>query len=109
MRRLAATVVTVLALTQVSAADPFYGFFHYDEPKPPVAGDCGAIAAQIGPDATWHGEFSGRRHNGYSPGYFPFFASGCFESEFECRVWQNDATTYLGQGPIVYTTCRRGR
>ena len=92
----------------LSAGSPALAFFNYQAPQPPVGGDCGAIAAQIGPEATWYGEFAGNRYDEYSEHYFPFSARGCFTSEYECRVWQNDGVSYLGRGGIVYMRCRQG-
>ena len=108
MRRIAVLLVTTLAAAGGAAADPFYGFFDYRQPAPPVAGDCAAIAAAIGPEATWYGEFSGRRWDNFKDEYYPFAARGCFDSEFACRVWQNQAITYLDRGPMNYSSCRRG-
>jgi hypothetical protein len=108
MRRIAALLVAMLAAAGSAAADPLYGFFDYRKPVPPVAGDCAAIAAAIGPEATWYGEFSGRRWDNFTDEYYPFAARGCFDSEFACRVWQNQAITYLDRGPMNYSSCRRG-
>lgn len=93
----------------IAAANPAFAFFFdYQAPQPPVAGDCGAIAAQIGPEATWYGEFAGNRFDDFTERRSPFSARGCFKSEFECRVWQNDGISYLGRGGIVYMRCTRG-
>ena len=107
MRKVVALVLTVLVATP-AAADPLYGFFDYRKPRPPVAGDCAQIAAAVGPEATWYGEFAGRRWDNFTDKYYPFSARGCFESEFACRVWQNQALTYADGGPMYYTRCRRG-
>lgn len=77
-------------------------------PHAPVAGDCAAIAAKIGPDSTWYGEFAGKRYIEFRDFSYPFSARGCFRTEYECRAWQNVAITYLGSGPLVYTLCRKG-
>jgi hypothetical protein len=89
-------------------SDPFYEFFHYEEAPLPVGGDCGAIAAAIGAEATWYGEFSGKRWDIYFDKLYPFAARGCFESELACRIWQHQALTYIGGGPMYYTSCRLG-
>jgi hypothetical protein len=73
-----------------------------------VAGDCAAIAAAVGPEATWYGEFSGKYFDNFADNYHPFAARGCFDSEYACRVWQNEAITYLSRGPVYYTSCRLG-
>lgn len=104
-----AVLSAVLWLSASTAfADPLYGLFRYDPPRPPVGGDCNAFAAAVGPEATWYGEFAGNRYDNFHDKYFPFSARGCFDSEFACRVWQNDALTYLGQGAMLYSICRRG-
>ena len=103
-----AVLLVMIVAGSAAAADPFYGLFEYEKPLPPVAGDCNAIAAAIGSEATWYGEFAGKRHDDFSERYYPFSARGCFDSQFACRIWQNQAITYLGQGAMVYSTCRRG-
>jgi hypothetical protein len=108
MLRVSTFVLAMAAAIGSGVANPAYGLFDYQKPTPPVAGNCAEIAAAIGPEATWHGEFSGNRYDNTTDHYFPFGASGCFESELACRVWQNDAITYIGQGQIYYTRCRRG-
>ncbi|MGH6925475.1 MAG: hypothetical protein ACRED5_17245, partial [Propylenella sp.] len=109
MQRIAALAFAIIAAAGTAAADPFYGFFDYQKAGPPVGGDCAAISAAIGRDATWYGEFSGRRWDNFTDKYYPFAAFGCFDSEFDCRVWQNQAITYLDRGPMNYSTCRQGR
>ena len=108
MLRSVVASVALLVAASTAGADPLYGLFRYEAPRPPVAGDCNAIAASIGPAATWYGEFAGNRYDTLFDNYSPFSARGCFESEFACRVWQNDAITYLGQGTMLYATCRQG-
>ena len=108
MRRIALVALTLASLAGTAAADPFYGLFEYEQPRLPPGGDCAAIAAAIGPGATWYGEFSGKRYDDFKDSYHPVAARGCFGSEYACRVWQNEAITYLGRGPLVYTLCRQG-
>jgi hypothetical protein len=67
-----------------------------------------AIAAEIGAEATWYGEFAGSRYDDLRDRYGPFSARGCFRSRHECRVWQNVGITYLGKGHIVYMRCTQG-
>jgi hypothetical protein len=99
----------LLLMAAPAAADPVSGFidnfFHYQEPPPPVGGDCAAIAAAIGPEQTWRGEFSGRRL-GYYTRSVPYAARGCFESEVACRIWQQQALNYA-EGRLTYMSCRR--
>jgi hypothetical protein len=105
-----ALAAALLLIAAPAAADPvsgfFYNFFHYQEPPPPVGGDCAAIAAALGPDQTWRGEFSGRRF-GYHERSLAYTARGCFESELACRIWQQQALNYA-DGRITYMSCRRG-
>ena len=75
---------------------------------PPPGGDCNEIAARIGADATWYGEFSGNYHDSFREMYFPVSARGCFTSEYECRRWQNEAMSFAGQGGMLYARCRQG-
>jgi hypothetical protein len=98
------SLIAIVATCGVASANPSFGWLHYDEPQPPVAGDCGAI----GPAAAWHGEFSGKRLDGFTDQYHPYATRGCFTNLAECRIWQNQAVTYLDGGPIYYTTCRPG-
>jgi hypothetical protein len=112
MRGIAAFAVSLVLIVGAAAADsyhdPFYGFFDYEEAPLPVGGDCEAIASVIGSGATWYGEFSGKRWDIYFDRLSPFAAQGCFESELACRLWQHQALTYIGGGPMYYTSCRPG-
>jgi hypothetical protein len=101
-RIIALVLLVVAAIASPAAADPLYDFFHYEEPRPPVSGDCGAAGEGI-----WYGEFAGKRYDNFRDQYEPFSARGCFESELACRIWTNQAVTYLGRGPMIYATCRR--
>jgi hypothetical protein len=114
MRIAAMTLGTALLLFAAPAnagpSDPVSGFvhsfFYYQAPPPPVGGDCNAIAAAVGPDQTWYGEFSGKRIT-ENDAVLPYAARGCFESEIACRIWQQRALTYA-EGTMTYTSCRRG-
>jgi hypothetical protein len=109
MRKLAAIALATMVATVGIATNPVFAFFFdYQKPQPPIGGDCGSIAAQIGPDATWYGEFAGNYYDDFTDHRYPFSARGCFESEYACRVWQNDAVSYTGRGGIVYMRCRQG-
>jgi hypothetical protein len=109
MRRLAGFAVTAVAAVFSAAATPASAFFlDYQKPPPPVGGDCGSIASQIGPEATWYGEFAGNYYDDFTDNRFPYSARGCFASEYACRVWQNEAISYIGRGGIVYMRCRQG-
>lgn len=110
MRNLAIAILTALPMCLSQAqAQPFENFFDYEEPRPPVGGDCGEISAAIGREATWYGQFAGNRFDIFNDRYYPYSAQGCFDSEIACRIWQNRAITYLVDGAIVATSCRRGR
>jgi len=104
--RFAALIVA--ALTGASPGPALAFFFDYQAPRPPVGGDCAAISAEIGPQATWYGEFAGNWYDDFTDHRYPFSARGCFTSEYDCRVWQNEAVTYTGRGGIVYMRCRQG-
>lgn len=109
MSRFIVLVLVLIATSAApSAADPLYGLFRYDAPQPPGSGDCEGIATAIGREATWYGEFAGKRYDDFADRYYPFSARGCFESEAACRIWTNQGITYLGRGPMIYATCRRG-
>ncbi len=109
MRKMRATVSAVLFLAFGAAASPASAFFFdYQKPPPPQGGDCSAIASQIGPAATWYGEFAGNYYDDFTDNRFPYSARGCFKSEYACRRWQNEAISYIGRGGIVYMRCRQG-
>jgi hypothetical protein len=108
MRAAAILLTLALGLPAPAQAQPFQDFFDYQEPRRPVGGDCGAIAAAVGPEATWRGEASGRRWEDFTENYYPFGVQGCFASEVECRIFLNQAATYAGRGPMSVLTCRRG-
>jgi hypothetical protein len=106
MLRIVVAAAAFLTMNAACAAGPIESFFHYDEPKPPVAGDCDAIAEAIGRDATWYGEFGGNRIDSFSHSRGPFSARGCFPSEYACQVWQQQALNYLYEGTMLYARCR---
>jgi hypothetical protein len=108
MRKSVLMVLALLATGGVAKAGPLYDFFYYDEPQPPVGGDCSAVAAAVGPENTWYGEFSGTRVALFNDRPTPFAAQGCFDSGYACRAWQNDALSYIGRGNIIYTRCTQG-
>ena len=108
MRKMIGVVLGVAIAASVSAGQAFAFLDYYQEPQAPQAGDCNAIAARIGPDATWYGEFAGNRYDEFNERRYPFSDRGCFPNEFECRAWQNQAVSYAGRGGIVYMRCRPG-
>jgi len=108
MLRAFVSALAVVALTGASAADPLSDFFNYEAPRLPVGGDCTAIAAEVGPQSTWYGEFAGNRRDNLNDRFYPFSARGCFRSEFDCRIWHQVAVTYLDGGVIVFARCERG-
>jgi hypothetical protein len=108
MLRIFVSVLTAVALTGTAAAGPITDFFNYEAPRPPVAGNCAAIAATVGAQSTWYGDFAGDRYDRYTDKYQPFSARGCFTSEYECRVWHQVAISYLDGGKIIFARCRRG-
>jgi hypothetical protein len=102
------SIVTIAAVLSVAASPALAFWFDYQKPPPPVGGDCSAIASEIGPDATWYGEFAGNYYDDFTDHRYPFSARGCFATEYACRVWQNDAVSYTGRGGIIYMRCREG-
>ncbi len=109
MHRRTTTFLIAVAAAFVAVTDSASAFFFdYQPPQPPVGGDCAAIAAQIGPGATWYGEFAGNYYDDVTDHRYPYSARGCFTNEYDCRRWQNDAISYTGRGGIVYTRCRQG-
>src|SRR5687768_13616463 len=107
-RRDMRTTLTALAVllglaSGAQAANPFTDLFRYKPSPPPVAGSCPAIAADIGPGATWYGEFIAMRYDDFTDNYARYFTQGCFRNEISCRVWQQRAVTYLDRGPIMGT------
>lgn len=98
MRRFFLSVLVVANVGGTAAAQPFQDFFRYEEPRMPVAGDCAG--------AAWYGEFAGKRFDNFRDIYEPVSARGCFDSEIECRIFHQQAITYLGRGPMIYATCR---
>ena len=98
MRRFVLSALILAAVGAQAAAQPFQDFFNYEAPRMPVAGSCDG--------AAWRGEFSGKRWDNFRDHYMPVAARGCFDSEIECRIWQQQAITYLDRGPLYYTSCR---
>jgi len=109
MRLSVLAMSAVVCLAGPSAqAQPFENLSDYREPRKPASGDCEQIAAAIGVDATWRGEFSGKHYDDFNDQNYPFGVRGCFDSELACRIWQQRAITYAGRGGINVTSCRRG-
>lgn len=109
--RLIATVLTIAAMAGPAAArDPLTdlvdSFFNYREPPPPRSGNCNEIASEVGPGAVWYGEFSGKRYQ-INDRFRMYSARGCFASEADCRIWQEQALTYAS-GAISQASCRPG-
>ena len=61
--------------------------FDYDEPQPPVGGDCDAIAAAIGPEATWYGEFAGNHVDDFTDCEVGLFRARLLQVEYACRAF----------------------
>ena len=105
MRSMILAGLALLAIPDFSYAG---GLFQYDREQQPISGNCHALAARLGPEGVWYGFYSGKRYDDFSENYFPYAARGCFESEFACRIWQNQAMTYSERGPTYFTSCRLG-
>lgn len=105
MRKFVLSSFVSIALVGSAAADPFYGLFRYDDPNP-IAGDCATIAAAVGPQNTWYGQYSGKYVDPFTDQVLPFGSRGCFDSEFACRRWQNETMTYTNGGPTYHTSCQ---
>ena len=102
-------VLSILALRfALSAVLSAPSFALTYEGRPPPGGDCDAIVAVRGASGTWYGEFAGRHYDSFREIYFPISARGCFVSEYECRRWANEATSFAGQGGMLYSRCTRG-
>jgi hypothetical protein len=105
-------LAAILAAVEPAAAqDPVTGLVHsffggYRPASPPVSGNCEAVVAAIGPEAIWVGTFSGKRLQA-NDRYNAYGAKACFETEIDCRIWQQRAITYA-LGPVQFTSCRPG-
>ncbi len=108
MRYSTIAVLAMLPLAGTVAAAPFEELFQYDRDRKPVSGDCRALSAAVGAEAVWYGEYSGKRYDDFNERLTPYYARGCFETEFACRVWQNQAMTYSERGPTYWTRCVLG-
>jgi hypothetical protein len=110
MRLAFAVLVALVWANPALARDPLTGlvdsFFTYRAPPPPRGGDCGGIAAEIGPASTWSGEFAGKRELP-NDRFTTFSARACFHSEAACLVWQQQALNYA-YGPVATMRCRPG-
>ena len=74
----------------------------------PYSYDCGALAAEIGPNAVWFGRFAGSLRKRLWDATFPYNDQGCFPSEYECRRWQHQNMSFLAGGTTLHTSCRQG-
>lgn len=110
MRVYAILLIASLALhgAAPATANPLAEFFRYERVTRPVAGECGAIAAEVGAASTWYGQYSGKRYDHFTDNSHPFSARGCFKSELACRIWQGRLMTYAEGGPVTVTRCRPG-
>ena len=106
MRGVAILVLSFSVAFGVAAESPALALTYENGPAP--GGDCRAIAAAKSAGATWYGEFSGRYYDSFREMYFPISARGCFESEYACRRWQNEAMSFAGQGGMLYARCTQG-
>ena len=101
-------IIALALVLCVSSGPAFAGFFNYQKPEEPVAGDCDQIASKIGPEATWYGEFAGTKVDDFNDWFYPWSGRGCFESKLACRVWQYHALDYMGRGYLVHMSCKQG-
>lgn len=79
------------------------------QPPRVAAGDCGYLAAQLGPGKVWQTNFRGARPSPFDlrhRDYWPYSASPCFASLSACKAW-----LYWAQSDYPYqnsfTPCRR--
>ena len=79
---LAALAMTVASATVVPAAQVLYD----GQPARVAAGDCGSLAARLGPGRVWQTAFSAEREGSF--GLTDWInAAPCFASEAECKAW----------------------
>ena len=65
------------------------------------------LKRECGPSAPWRGLFSGGRYNNFINELTPYSDRGCFETERECRIWQNLSISVLNGGPLRVMSCRQ--
>ena len=105
MRKVAILLLSFAGLGFAAGA-PAFALTYEGWPAP--GGDCRVVAAARGAGATWYGEFSGRHYDSFREMYFPVSSRGCFESEYACRRWLNEAMSSTGQGGMIYGRCTIG-
>jgi len=71
----------------------------------PPGGDCDAFAA-AGRGGYWVGRFSGSYEDVFDHRW-PIAAQACFQSEYECRRWINQAQSAAPDPAAM--SCRRAR
>lgn len=105
MRKVAIFVLSLVGFGFAAGA-PALALTYEGSPAP--GGDCGEIAAARGAAATWYGEFAGNHYDSFREMIFPVSSRGCFESEYACRRWVNEAISSTGQGGMLYGRCTLG-
>jgi hypothetical protein len=73
----------------------------------PLAPDCRAMAARFGPQGLWFGAISGRRFDVFGDRSYPYYAEGCFRTEYACRRWLHENLTFM-QGSLYWMRCQPG-
>ncbi len=71
------------------------------------AGDCRALAAEIGPQNVWFSRFSGSKPNPWDTGLWPAWGNGCFKTQAECKRWLYNVQSGWPQ-LMDFTFCQRG-
>ncbi len=103
MRVLSSSLVAVAGALGVSVAPEVVSA----KTPPRVApGNCGAVAARVGPAKTWQAVFWGRRHDLFDHSQ-QTFVTACFTTQASCKAWlyweQTDWPT-----PVVVRYCKIG-
>lgn len=85
-------------------AGPLPAAYHIGPPAP----DCRLLAAQHGAQRLWFGAFSGMHNDTFFDIRRPYYAQGCFLSEYDCRRWLHENLSFLEGGSLNWMRCEPG-
>lgn len=85
-------------------AGPLPAAYHIGPPAP----DCRLLAAQHGAQRLWFGAFSGTHNDTFFDIRRPYYAQGCFLSEYDCRRWLHENLSFLEGGSLNWMRCEPG-
>jgi len=106
MHRIAAASLAALVLAGLAAGPAAASPFRFDK----GVGTCAALTARYDPASLWFGWVSAQSRpvmGDLDGGVMPFYAEGCFRTEFECRRFINEGLSFA-DGRLIGMRCEPG-